>query len=114
LRRLRLVCFPLQSPICNSPIPTIDLVYFAERCIDSDDASMNKIKRLAQRFEKVGTIEIRVYSETAGREGGNTEAKFKDFLKDDVAEIPEKALKGDTKSHGTAYVSLPFFAIEYQ
>jgi hypothetical protein len=90
------------------------LVYFAERCIDSDDASMNKIKRLAQRFQKVGTIEIRVYSETAGREGGNTEAKFKDFLKDDVAEIPEKALKGDTKSHGTAYVSLPFFAIEYQ
>jgi hypothetical protein len=38
-----------------------------------------------------------------GRSGGGTS---EGFLEDNEA-VPDKALKGDAKSHGTAYVFLP-------
>jgi hypothetical protein len=76
--------------------------------IDSDNTAMNKIQRDAERFKKVGMIEVKVYNETAGKKGGDTDVKFSSFLKGDVADVHEKALKGDAKSHGTAYVDFSF------
>ena len=65
---------------------------------------MKKIQRAADRFKTVGMIEVKVYNETAGKEGGDTNVKFTGFLKNEVAAVHEKALKGDAKSHGTTYV----------
>jgi hypothetical protein len=70
--------------------------------IDNSDAA--KIKRLAQRIRSVGTIEIRVYHEGNAKNGGENEASTKGFLDEKGTVVPESALKGDSKSHGTAYV----------
>ena len=69
--------------------------------IDNDETSISKIQRLAQRFKKIGLTEIKVYNETAGKEGGPTAADFSKFLKGDAI-VHEKALKGDAKSHGAS------------
>jgi hypothetical protein len=51
----------------------------------------------------VGTIEIKVYREDYGKQGGPTPGTTKGFQRPNEV-VPEKALKGDAKSHGTAYV----------
>jgi hypothetical protein len=60
------------------------------------------MNRETQRMLKVGMIEIRVYRTTFGRPGGPTEASTEGFLDIEGTEVPEKALKGKAKSHGTA------------
>ncbi|TAQ83913.1 hypothetical protein B7494_g7759 [Chlorociboria aeruginascens] len=52
------------------------------------------VKRLAQRLQKVGTIEIRLYRENYGKKGGDTEATSKGFLNSKGEIVPEASLKG--------------------
>ena len=69
------------------------------------------IKRMAERLRPVGTIEIRVFRQNYGRVGGDT-ALFSNkegFLGKGGVLAPEKALKGETKTHGAAYVFLFLF-----
>ncbi|KAE9368746.1 hypothetical protein N431DRAFT_547659 [Stipitochalara longipes BDJ] len=75
---------------------------FAKIETNSDDTPIKSIQRAADRFKKVGMIEVKVYNETAGKEGGDTDARFAGFMKNEVVDVHEKALKGDAKSHGTA------------
>ena len=84
----------------------------ANKLLDSDDTPIMSIQRAADRFKKVGMIEVKVYNETAGKEGGDTNVKFTGFLKKKVAGVHEKALKGDAKSHGTAYVKFLLHSIK--
>lgn len=70
---------------------------------DSSTPEFNKVKRLAQRLLPVGTIEIKVYRESYGKQGGETPGTTIGFHNRNEV-IPEKALKGEAKSHGTAYV----------
>lgn len=52
-------------------------------------------------MKKVGIIEIRVNSATAGKPGGHGDYSEKDLALQDGNEIPENALKRDAKTHGT-------------
>ena len=61
-----------------------------------------EVKLLAQKLKKVGVIEIRVHSETAGRVGGPVRYSVKGLMLEGTQDVPENALKGDAKSHGTA------------
>ena len=58
---------------------------------------------MAERLLPVGTIEIKVYRENYGKKGGETPGTTRGFHKQNEV-IPEKALKGEAKSHGTRYV----------
>jgi hypothetical protein len=73
---------------------------------DSETPDKAKIKRVAMRLQKVGTIEIKVYREWYGKKGGAAPGTGKGFFKADKV-IPEKALKGDSKSHAVEYVLPP-------
>ncbi len=53
-------------------------------------------------MRKVGTIEIKVYAENYGKKAGDADDTTGDFLDEEEDEIPEKAMKGDAKDHGTA------------
>jgi hypothetical protein len=67
-------------------------------------SALPMIKRMAERLRPVGTIEIRVFRQNYGRPGGDT-ALFSNkegFLGKGGVLAPEKALKGETKSHGAA------------
>lgn len=87
-------------------------LYFAHRVMcranirvaDSVPGQPSKVQRIIQRMQKVGTIEIKVFSENYGKQGGDMNATSEGFLESDDETIPEKALKGQAKSHGTAYV----------
>lgn len=73
---------------------------------DCETPEAAKVKRLTQRLLPVGTIEIKVYRENYGKQGGETPGTTKGFrIGNEV--FPEKAMKGDAKSHGTTYVLLP-------
>jgi hypothetical protein len=78
--------------------------------IDSDNSPMDAIKRQAQRLQKKGTIEIRVYNGDYGRKGGDTPGTSEGFFKRGSINVPEKALKGQAKSHGTRYATIPSFS----
>jgi len=52
-------------------------------------------------MSKVGKIEIKVYREMYGKQGGDAETTSTGFLGREEAEVPEKVLKGQAKSHGT-------------
>ncbi|KAG9230754.1 hypothetical protein BJ875DRAFT_545906 [Amylocarpus encephaloides] len=55
-----------------------------------------------REIEKIGTIDVYVYGENFGRQGGQTPGNANGFLQPNMMSIPEKALKGaDAKSHGT-------------
>ncbi|RDW87782.1 hypothetical protein BP5796_03476 [Coleophoma crateriformis] len=58
------------------------------------------IKRQRMRMSKVGTITIHVHRVNYGKRGGGTIGNARHFLRGDEA-IAEKALKGESKSHGT-------------
>jgi len=64
------------------------------------------VEETIKRMQKIGVIEVRVFSEDYGRSGGGPQGTSEGFLEDEET-VPEKALKGDGKSHGTAYVFLP-------
>lgn len=76
----------------------------ANSLIDSETPDKAKVKRLAMQLNKVGVIEIKVYREYYGKKGGAAPGTGKGFFNTDK-EIPEKALKGDAKSHAIEYVS---------
>jgi hypothetical protein len=79
--------------------------------IDSDNSPMDATKRQAQRLQKKGTIEIRVYNGDYGRKGGDTPGTSEGFLNKSSINVPESALKGQAKSHGTRYVEIPGHSI---
>lgn len=69
---------------------------------------------MAQRLQPVGTIEIKLFRQNYGQKGGPTEifSTRDGFLGKGGIEAPEKALKGETKSHGATFV-LPFFCYRF-
>ena len=70
-----------------------------ENGIDMERAD---VKRLAQKLKKVGVIEIRVHSETAGRKAPPKQYSGEGLLLlSEHHNVPETALKGDAKTHGT-------------
>ena len=77
--------------------------------IDSDNAPIDAMRRQAQRMQKKGTIEIRVYNGDYGRKGGGTPGTSEGFFGRGNVHVPEKALKGQAKSHGTRYAVFPNF-----
>lgn len=68
---------------------------------DSNDVAKAEVERLKETMKKVGVIEIRVNSATAGRTGDHGDYSEKDLALQDANEVPENALKGDAKTHGT-------------
>jgi hypothetical protein len=74
---------------------------------------MDAIKRQAQRLQKKGTIEIRVYNGDYGRKGGDTPGTSEGFLNKSSINVPESALKGQAKSHGTRYVESQAFQLSH-
>lgn len=52
----------------------------------------------------MGLIEVRVFREMYGRKGGATTASSNGFIRNSI-EVPEKSIKGEAKSHGTAFVT---------
>lgn len=79
------------------------------KIIDSDDSPKDAIKRQSQRMQKKGTIEVRVYYGDYGKKGGDTPGTSQGFSNKGTITVPEKALKGQAKSHVTAFVTLPSF-----
>jgi hypothetical protein len=71
---------------------------------DSETPDKAKVERLTMQLNKVGIIEIKVYREVYGEKGGAAPGTGKGFFKTDK-EIPEKALKGDAKSHAIEFVN---------
>lgn len=74
------------------------------RAADSVPGQPSKVDRIMQHMQKVGTIEIRVFSENYGKRGGDMDTASEGFLESNDETIPEKALKGQAKSHSTACV----------
>jgi len=68
----------------------------------AEGEKLSSAKDDAKAFEKVGEIIIRVFRQSAEKLE-NTESK-KITLGSGEKEVHEKALKGQTKSHGTSYV----------
>lgn len=66
------------------------------------DKKPAEVKEIAKKLQKLGVIEVRVYSEDYGRRGGVGGETTDGFLDENDEVVPEKALKGDSKSHGTA------------
>ncbi|RDW72997.1 hypothetical protein BP6252_06904 [Coleophoma cylindrospora] len=66
----------------------------------SEVDSSAMIKRQRMRMSKVGTITVHVHRVNFGKRGGEIRSNARHFLHGDEA-IAEKALKGESKSHGT-------------
>jgi len=66
----------------------------------------SKVERGAADFafnqSGVGLIQVRVFREMYGTKGGATAASSSGFIKRSI-EVPEKSIKGEAKSHGTAF-----------
>lgn len=58
------------------------------------------VKALAEKLRDVGVIEIKVPSETGGRAQGFVRNE-KDLAVPGEGIVPESAMKGEAKSHGT-------------
>ncbi|ATZ49819.1 hypothetical protein BCIN_05g02230 [Botrytis cinerea B05.10] len=59
------------------------------------------LQRIRKSMAKIGKIEIKVYRTTYGKKGGDVKNSLKGFLTKNNREVPETALKGEAKSHGT-------------
>ncbi|KAF7910814.1 uncharacterized protein EAF01_002323 [Botrytis porri] len=69
---------------------------------NEESMSYTAIQRIGESMAKIGKIEIKVYRTTYGKKGGDVKNSKKGFLTKKNREVPEKALKGEAKSHGTA------------
>lgn len=69
---------------------------------DTGDGDSKAVKDAAKRLQSAGTIEVKVYNAGCGKYGGDLKPIPKGFLQSDGTVVPEKALKGLLKSHGTA------------
>ena len=61
--------------------------------------ALANLKRVADKLKAVGLIEVKVYSEDYGKQGGDVPTNHKAFT--GKAKVPEKALKGDVKDQRT-------------
>ncbi|TGO87593.1 hypothetical protein BPOR_0216g00030 [Botrytis porri] len=67
---------------------------------NEESMSYTAIQRIGESMAKIGKIEIKVYRTTYGKKGGDVKNSKKGFLTKKNREVPEKALKGEAKSHG--------------
>ncbi|KAF7953831.1 uncharacterized protein EAE97_001230 [Botrytis byssoidea] len=69
---------------------------------NEESMSYTALQRVKESMAKIGKIEIKVYRTMYGKKGGDVKNSKKGFLTKNNREVPEKALKGEAKSHGTA------------
>ncbi|KAH8813332.1 hypothetical protein F5884DRAFT_856603 [Xylogone sp. PMI_703] len=68
----------------------------------TEDLSHEIIQKQKQRLSRIGKITVSVFRSTCGARGGPSESTFGGFLrKRSDNKVHEKAMKGDSKSHGT-------------
>jgi hypothetical protein len=81
---------------------TVKPFKFAKIETHSDFAKSSKIESMAEFIKPVGMIEVKVFNETAGENGGDITATSEGFLSSNGLTVPEKSTKATSKSHGTA------------